>query len=720
MYQFEITGEPQEQNLSVQFSPATGIVGDVLNISATPGESGNAVTLASSTAETCSMQGSSVTLLKEGTCTVTATQAGNSHYLAASASSSVTVKTNKATFNLTVSSNKDNSGELTQVSQADTVNIELQVTAAVKDVGKTAELFLTVKLGNDQYILTDKGWQPWDGVTWTRVTQQALTSEAITLPVFSGQLTMSGTLEFSAAYRVAGSSALSQGPQPVGNLTVIAFNPVEQAKTDCLGKGGIYYAQQCFTDVKDLGNGFAGGIYVEGQLGLQTNANLACRLGKKVAVLGRFNVSDDDVGKPAEVVFAFQNNLDNATGKTIGAFPKIYGAALFEGELPTTGTLPVSFGYRLLNSEGSKGVLKSATGLTFAVSVDSCDNPDLQLVTSPLGTGKGEVITKTNEDGSVRLVAVAATDGSQFAGWTGDAEGCKGSETTVTIKPTADKFTCQPTFSKQVLGTSKCVNGFDTEQNIACCDLKDPQCPAIPEPCNPPKDSNVKWVLNIPSYGEDSTAEIRFTNLSDKAQKIRGTLYHDTSYEFFAGRELGTVAPFATFIVNSGDLLAKLANYVRFPERAALAVTATDPAKLSIVNLQWEGSDISDFSGYTRKHRLFSIPPPSSTDDEADIRITNIGNTRVVLRMRMFQEDGSCIASCSGAALNGGNELAPKATLVLDNKDIADLGFTWATGRAWAEIFPEQVEDRCDGQLLMQMSIRTETLGSLLVITPHD
>ncbi len=719
--------EPQEQNLSISLVADHNLVGEVATVKVSLGESGNTVDLQVSTPEICNLQGTGVTLLKEGTCTVTGTQAGNTQYLEASASSSVTVKTDKATFGLKVLSNKDNSGQLTQVSQADTVNIELQVTAAVKDVGKTAELFLTVKLGNDLYILTHEGWQPWDGVTWTPVTQQTLTDEAITIPAFSGQFPASGTFEFTAAYGLTGSSAISQGPQAVGNLTVTAFNPVEQAKTDCLGKSGIYYAQQCFTDVKDLGNGFAGGIYVEGQASLQTNANLACRLGKKVAVLGRFNVSDDDVGQPAEVVFAFQDNLDNATGKTIGALPKIYSAALFEGELPTTGTLPVSFGYRLLNSEGSKGVLKSATGLTFVVPVDSCDNPDLQLVTSPLGTGTGEVLTKTAEDGSVRLVAIPATDGSAFAGWTGDAEGCKGTETTLIIKPSADKFTCQPTFSKQVLGTLKCENGFDTEQNIACCGLNDPKCPAIPEPCNPPKDPNTQWLLNIPPSTALDVVNIRVTNLSQENREVKATLYDIDGKLIFENKtlvEAKDLPQFAAVPIQMADLTSNGENWngrgkLKIPNPEGLLIQAFLRAREAT---GFPETPLMNMTFASAKHRVTAIPPPKKGvigADQITIRITNIGDTEMKVKMRLFSQEGGDPIWVGDLMTEA---LPPIATSRFTSDDLATItGTTWE-GRAFAEIFPEDVKQRCNGKMLMQNLVRQNgiRMAPLSNITPQD
>jgi hypothetical protein len=712
----------QEQNLSLQLTPATGIVGDTLSISVSPGESNNSVTLSSSTTDICSVQNTSVTLLKEGTCTVSATQAGNANYLEASASSSVTVKTDKATFGLKVLSNKNNSGELTQVSQTDTVNIELKVTAAPKDVGKTAELFLTAQLGNAQYILSDKGWQPWDGVTWIPVIQQVLTAETFTIPAFTGVFSpISGVLEFSATYRIKGSSALSQNPQAVGNLTVTAANPAEQAKTDCLEKGGIYYAQQCFTDVKDLGNGFTGGIYVEGQTGLQTNVNLPCRLGKKVAVLGRFNASDADVGKPAEVMLALNQNkvvsMDNATSKAIGALPNIYSAAFFEGELPTTGNFATYLGYRLLNSDGTKGELKYTGGLSLSAPIESCDNPSLKLNTLPLGTGKGEVMTKTNDDGSVRLIATVATDGSVFRGWIGDAKGCEGNETTVTIKPISVAFTCQPIFiSKQVLGTFNCVNGFDTKQNMACCDINDPKCPAIPSPCNPPAlPSNVKWIINFPDRDAADIGTINITNLSYQATIVRATLYDVAGVGIFADKLLnGGIAlnPLTTLRLSAADVAAQ---FGKWTGRAILKLVADEGIDLKVqLMLRSKASNIlTDMTHSSTKHRLYTINPPGVPVNR--IRVTNLGDDRAMLYASKIISPSNQKAIAARFFVDGKigfatsdfiPTLAQHETRYFLAADLSKLNNNtdWkADQKTWIEIFPVKVEERCRGDLLLQL-----------------
>ena len=64
----------------ITFTPATVTVGASTTASAAGGASGNPVTFSSATPDTCSVDGSSVTGLKAGTCTVAANQAGNAQY----------------------------------------------------------------------------------------------------------------------------------------------------------------------------------------------------------------------------------------------------------------------------------------------------------------------------------------------------------------------------------------------------------------------------------------------------------------------------------------------------------------------------------------------------------------------------------------------------------------------------------------------------------------
>lgn len=65
-------------------NPSAGTVGNSSTLSATGGASGSAVTFASTTPSICTVSGSKVSYVSAGTCTVTANQAGNGSYAAAS------------------------------------------------------------------------------------------------------------------------------------------------------------------------------------------------------------------------------------------------------------------------------------------------------------------------------------------------------------------------------------------------------------------------------------------------------------------------------------------------------------------------------------------------------------------------------------------------------------------------------------------------------------
>ncbi|MDD5298370.1 MAG: fibronectin type III domain-containing protein, partial [Rhodocyclaceae bacterium] len=71
------------QNISFGTAP-TMVVGGTGTVSATGGASGSTITFASSTPTTCTVSGATVTGVSVGACVVTANQAGNSNYLAAS------------------------------------------------------------------------------------------------------------------------------------------------------------------------------------------------------------------------------------------------------------------------------------------------------------------------------------------------------------------------------------------------------------------------------------------------------------------------------------------------------------------------------------------------------------------------------------------------------------------------------------------------------------
>ncbi len=83
-----------------------------------------------------------------------------------------------------------------------------------------------------------------------------------------------------------------------------------------------------------------------------------------------------------------------------------------------------------------------------------------------------------------------------------------------------------------------------------------------------------------------------------------------------------------------------------------------------------------------------------------------MGDTGMVVLMRLFDRDGVLLTPQT-ATLNGGNELAPKATLPIGRESIKSLGFE-SQKSLWAEIFPAQVEQRCNGKMLMQLLLKNK------------
>jgi hypothetical protein len=715
--------EPEPQNLSLSFSSPDGIVGNTLSVNVTPGESGNAVSLSSSTPAVCSLASNSVTLLAPGICTVSAAQDGNADYEAASATTSLAVKTNKAQFAMTVASTKDSSGALTTVSQLDTVNIGLNITAAPADVGSDAEVYLTSEFSGSYFILTEQGWTTWDGASWQRAKTLNLTGAAQKLPVFSGQLPLSGTLNFSAAYGYGGQ--ISQGPVAVGSLTVTVPNAVETAKDEC---AGVYYNQQCH-NVSDLGNGISGALYTA-ENGVAQQVSLACRLGKPVTVLVRISPAAADVGTAAEVVLGFVSgdkiyqsdgegfgeliDVAQLSGKPLGALPAAYSAALFSGELPAQGEWNILVGYRTVGANGVKGDLQlSATALQANAAAESCEQPGLQLNTRPLGSGKGEVLSKVNDDGSVRLVAIPAADGSQFEGWTGDAAGCAGKAATLTITPNDHQFTCQPKFTKWVLGTENCINGQDPKYG-ACCNLNDEDCPLLPPTCDAPLED--QWFLG--------TISSIFVNNSLILYSDQETAYNITVY----GAQDNSITLGAT----AQGTLAAMENL-----RLALPGKVFSTSERNFL-LQLQGAGVHGQASFLGEPypQLSANPRVKLIIDlsRQKLSLFNRSDAEIIVGIRYFTLPGAAssvasvvssvtspasvasVASVSGVDKSSGTKTIPLPSKKLVSFEVStllrDINHTLEHVNRLEVIHPDPAQ-RCTGKVLVGLQVRNFYTGTI-------
>ncbi len=88
----------QPKTQTITFSqPTAQLVGDTLSLSATA-SSGLAVSFSASTPQVCTLSGSTLTFVAAGTCSITASQAGNSAYAAASVTRSIAVSQKNQTI----------------------------------------------------------------------------------------------------------------------------------------------------------------------------------------------------------------------------------------------------------------------------------------------------------------------------------------------------------------------------------------------------------------------------------------------------------------------------------------------------------------------------------------------------------------------------------------------------------------------------------------------
>jgi hypothetical protein len=177
---FTVNGKPQTITFN---SPAAQTVGTPLTLSASS-TSGLAVSFASSTAGICTVSGTTATFIVSGTCTIKATQAGNSSYAAA-----------------------------TPVSQSFTVNVEAQTITfnkpAAQTVGTPLTLSATASSGLAvSFASTTAGICTVSGTTATFIVSGSCTIQA----------TQAGNASFAAATPVSQSFTVN------GEAQTITFN----------------------------------------------------------------------------------------------------------------------------------------------------------------------------------------------------------------------------------------------------------------------------------------------------------------------------------------------------------------------------------------------------------------------------------------------------------------------------------------------------------------
>jgi len=287
----------------------------------------------------------------------------------------------------------------------------------------------------------------------------------------------------------------------------------------------------------------------------------------------------------------------------------------------------------------------------------------------------------------VRLTAIAATDDSAFAGWKGDAYGCRGNATTVTIEPTAYSFTCQPTFSKQVLGTWKCVNGQDPTYG-ACCDLKDPTCPAFPLSCNA-SIGDEQWFFVSININPAYVSQLHLSNFNSTEAQGAFTAYAEAGATATLGSKATfSLAPQATLQLNIVDIVTFQGNQQRgVLHFAGKGLTTVGWAVMGAVG---DASPLMQFSAIPR----VVIAPPAVSGYTGQLFLFNAKNLAagsVNFDLRFVDKENAVITGLKNTIT------LPLGTLVALN--VSNLVPSPPTLRKIEVIHPDPAQ-RCTGEAL--------------------
>ncbi|MBS4097677.1 MAG: hypothetical protein KGZ83_12670 [Sulfuricella sp.] len=149
------------------------LVGSTATINAKGGDSGNPLTLSSSTTDICTVSGSTLTAVAAGTCTVAASQDGNDTFEAAKqATLNVSIVTEITPFSVNVSV----AGDLSAQTVIATIN------PASSDAGKNGSEFLAAQLGDMVFLYGAGGWVQYSGAdSVVALSSGALASHELTL-----------------------------------------------------------------------------------------------------------------------------------------------------------------------------------------------------------------------------------------------------------------------------------------------------------------------------------------------------------------------------------------------------------------------------------------------------------------------------------------------------------------------------------------------------------
>jgi len=202
---FAIARSPQTIKFTSQ-APSTAYVGDTYTANATVGANGNVVAIAAGPAAVCTATGNAIAFVASGTCTVTATQAGNTYYEPATPSTqTITVARRAQTISLTLPAEGVMGTQLTVAATGGASGnpVTLRVTTASTCVLSGTTLSLT-NIGSCTIVADQAGSTAYD----------AAASKTVTVAV---------RWPFTGFFGLLAPPALNTGVRP-GNTVAVTFS----------------------------------------------------------------------------------------------------------------------------------------------------------------------------------------------------------------------------------------------------------------------------------------------------------------------------------------------------------------------------------------------------------------------------------------------------------------------------------------------------------------
>ncbi|GEM_PF-2267236 len=137
------------------FNPGLPTAGESAILAATVDSGLTPITFSSSSIEVCEVTGDTIDYKAEGTCTITAKQAGNEQYNSVEQQTNLSVFS-KGVFSLNITDK--NNDPIFQATEGEVLNISLTFKAPAVDIGKSALFYLNTVAENTSYMLTEQGF----------------------------------------------------------------------------------------------------------------------------------------------------------------------------------------------------------------------------------------------------------------------------------------------------------------------------------------------------------------------------------------------------------------------------------------------------------------------------------------------------------------------------------------------------------------------------------